>query len=155
MKPELDLTSQESITKHQHRLCTRLVFWNLGWRILSFDWTTDIDFAHFRVFESHVFGGFLLEIKRRLVKFLPFSPQGRSYTAIPKSLRNCQSLINIRNIAVENFFYNFYCCIPSIDGGACDRNKLSAIQDKPIYLYSQYKPVSQKDFGWVFKAIAK
>ena len=59
-------------------------------------------------FASHGSGWILLEIKNLFVKFLSFSPiQGRSFIALPSNLRNCQSLINIRNTVDENCF--FYC----------------------------------------------
>ena len=106
VKPQLNEGSQEAITIFTNSDCVPVYFFGIS----------DDDFyrlieqlaSALYTFASHGSGWILLEIKNLFVKFLSFSPiQGRSFIALPSNLRNCQSLINIRNIVDENCF--FYC----------------------------------------------
>ena len=130
VKPRLNEGSQEAITIFTNSDCVPVYFFGIS----------DDDFyrlieqlaSALYTFASHGSGLILVEIKNLFVSFSPI--QGRSFFALLGNLRNCQSLINIRNIVDKNCFLLLYCCIPSSHGWTSNSNKLLAMQDKLRHL---------------------
>ena len=113
VKLRLNEGSQKAILIFTNRDCVSVYFFGISeddfYRLIEQLASALYNFA------SHGSGWYLLEIKNSTAKFVSFSPiQGHSFILLPSNLRNCQSLISVRNIVDENCFFSIFLLLHTI-----------------------------------------